>query len=66
MHGINHLTTNSMEQHFLGKLKGSQIVKKDMESMVHYRIHKSPPPVPVLYQIKQVHVPSSHFQKIQI
>jgi hypothetical protein len=28
MHGISHITTNSMEQRFLGKLKGSQIVKK--------------------------------------
>ena len=31
---------------------------------VHYRIHKSPPPVPILTQIDAAHDPSSHFSVI--
>ena len=52
----------------LEKLTGLQLIKKFPASLwnpkFHHRIHKRPPPVPVLGQPNPVHIPTSHLLEI--
>ena len=64
------LLTYSMEQSHSLEANRFAVSKKIPRILwnpkVHYRNHKSPPPVPVLSQLDPVRTPTSHFPKIHL
>jgi len=69
-HLITYLLTYSMEQSpswEVNRFSASQEIPRILwNPKVHHRIHKCPPPVPILCQLNPVHTPTSHSLKIHL
>jgi hypothetical protein len=67
---LTYLLTHSTEQSLsweANRFVASQEIPRILwKSKVHYRIHKCPPPLPVLSQLDSFHTPTSYFLKIHL